>query len=703
VLALLGGKFDGKFDRKRQQRTPPQNTANGTAAQRRWKLRPAFVAAALAVVALFALGLRFYPVRVFSQVPAGALVYLTPVRNQSGAVSFNGLTELIQASLSQSIQVNLLDQGRVGDILQQMTKAPDAPIDQDTGREIAMRAGAARVVFATVTGSNGTYTLHIDIQQPDNTPRRYREHWTRNFTWQQASTSDTGTIPAPLLAEVRSASDWIRDQVGESAHDIARLDAPPEDVTTDSWQALDDYTMAVRLHHIGRDADAVVALRHATQLDPQFALAYGQLADIQLTLHHETEGFLAYKKALDPAIERRLSRRERDRLAGMYAIDNQDPAAAVDSFRDYQTFYPNDRLAWLYSIRPLTLLNRYDEAIANLKRAHTLDPTNPFPLDDLAHLYAVRGDYALAETTLKQADPSGKLPITVDIAGELAFLQGNYDMAAASFTALQDSSDLALRSEGFDQLADLAAERGDYAAAASLFDRGLAEDAAQGNMSARATKLAGRGAMKARLGDYPGCAADLRSAIAANPSPEMFLHVETILGEAIAAAPPSAAPALRREMIALTAHLPAGDYGMITHLLNLRSQGESELAAGHIDAALQHLRELAAIDAPAKPREYLGRALVAAAAVEPSPARVLALRREALQAFAVVALHPGFVWEDPYHYPPGFVADEIHAYLQLADALDDRSPDVQAARTQWVSLRNRAPLRASNNSSYNHS
>jgi serine/threonine protein kinase/tetratricopeptide (TPR) repeat protein len=694
VLALLDGKLDNTQASKRQPHLPPQNTPKALAAPRRWARPAAFVVAALAAVALFAVGFRFYQVKALSQIPPGALVYLTPVQNRSGEAAFNGLSELIQAGLAQSIQVNLLDPGRVGDILQQMTKPPDAPIDQETGREIAMRAGAVRVVFATVSGGNGAYTLNIDIQQPDNTPARYREHWTRSFAWKQTPSANAATVPAPLLAEVRSASDWIRQQVGESANDIARLDAPPEDVTTDSWQALDDYTLALRLHHNGRDADAVVALRNATRLDPQFALAYGQLADIQFTLHHENECFEAYKKALDPALERRLSRRERDRIAGMYALDSLDFSAAADTFRDYQTFYPNDRLGWLYSITPLDMLGRTNEALANLKRAHALEPANASVLHSLAIEYMVHGDLALARTTLAQADSLAASPYITSIRGTLDFLEGKYTEASQAFTSLKTSSDPLLRSRAFAMLADLAAERGDLPGAVTHLDQGIQEDSAQGNPPARASKLAQRAGLKARLGDLAGCNADLRAALEGTPSPELRLMVETVLGQAIQLAPPATSHALRGRMVELDRNLAPGDFGMISRLLAMRSHAEAALASGDTAAALRQFRQLSALDAPAMPREYLGRALLASAAADRDPSHTAALRREAQNAYAKVALHPGSVWGNSYDYPPGFYADQLRNYLSLADALNDRSAEVQEARKQWALLRNNAPLPA---------
>ena len=74
------------------------------------------------LVALSFVAIRY--IRQPSPVSAGAVVYLAPVRNRTGN-SLDNIGELIQSGLAQSAHINLLDQGRVGDLLQQMTKPPD--------------------------------------------------------------------------------------------------------------------------------------------------------------------------------------------------------------------------------------------------------------------------------------------------------------------------------------------------------------------------------------------------------------------------------------------------------------------------------------------------------------------------------------------------------------------------------------------------
>jgi eukaryotic-like serine/threonine-protein kinase len=168
----------------------------------------ATIISVLAVVALFGLAFRYLNHKADSHVAAGTLVYVAPAVNHTGEAQLDNVSQLINAGLAQSGQFNLLENSRATDILGQMTKAPGTPITPPVAREIAMRSGSVRVVLATITRSGSTYTLDVDIQQPDNTPARYREHWEKSFVWKMVLvTGGQDSIPEALLTSVRNASD----------------------------------------------------------------------------------------------------------------------------------------------------------------------------------------------------------------------------------------------------------------------------------------------------------------------------------------------------------------------------------------------------------------------------------------------------------------------------------------------------------------
>ena len=637
-----------------------------------------YTAAAILIVAvsLSALWLRLHNQEVNPSVAPGALVYLTPVKNETGDKALNNLTELLQAGLSQSAQINLLDQSSVGDNLERMTKPPDSVIDEPTARHIALRTGAVRVIFANVTGSAGSYSLNIDIQQPDATgPDRYRDHWPKSFPWTVPnSTSNSTTIPPDLLSAVRKSTDWVRYEVGESKNDIARLDTPPEDVTTGNWEALEDFAQARRLLSQGQTDSAAILLKQAVAADTRFALAFALLGDVLRSLHRDIQSFQAYDNALDLGLQNRLTRREQDRIRGMRAVDASDFELAVDAFHDLAVNYPNDPSALTYPTVPLRLLNRNDEAIANLRRAISIDPSGAYAPYALAQELMIREQFDEVPVWieyLKKHDHPGSASEDEAI---LLFLSHRYEQAAQLFRTRESSSHTPMmRSYSYQNLAALYADTGRIAEAIQTLDAGIADDVANHNVEQQSSKLLDRAYLECNAVSFESCLRDESAGFKLNPSPEHALIADTVLGLAYSAATPRFRAQVHRELEHVERSLPPTQFGTVSRLLELRTRGELELAEGHSAAALHTFEGLAAQDAPAGDREYLARAFIAVAATKGKSAGSKDLIRKAEGAYGNIALHPAIVLCDAMNYPPGYYRNQLSSYVALAAALHDDS------------------------------
>jgi serine/threonine protein kinase/tetratricopeptide (TPR) repeat protein len=649
-----------------------------------WNRRRRFLVAAvilLAVVALSVVGFRLYRSRADSKVTPGALVYLTPVKNETGERSLDNITELLQAGLSQSAQINLLDQSRVGDTLQLMTKAPDTPIDPPIAREIAMRTGAVRVVFATVTGSAGSYRLNIDIQQPDGgSPMRYRDDWTESFPWKTSGFTTNSAIPPELLNAVRNANDWIRFEVGESKNDIARLDVPPEDVTTRSWTALSDYSEAERLARDNQFDGAAALLANAIREDQQFALAYGRLGDILLSLHRDAEGYHFYDMALAAAQQDRLTRKEEDRIRGMRAEDTADYQLAIDAFHDFSVYYKNDYLGWVYPTVPLRMLGRDQEAIANLRRAIGLDPGRAFAPFALSQELMITGSFEEVPHWISHLNGHAYPGAASEIKVILLLMNHKYDEAADALRSSNglgwpDQINATLRKQ-----ARLVAERGNFREAIELLNRAIAADDSQSNPDQHAATILDKSYLEYKLNDFRGCVEDARSGFALSSSPEILLAAETVLGNAFAVAPSTFAPAIRQGLEDIGKRIPSENYGNISVVLKLRTRGEILLARGDSAAAVESFRDASRKDAPANSREYLGRGLLALARRERDPEIKKTLFIEAAGTFSVDSKSPALVWCNWLGFPPGFFADQLESYLKVSRLL--RRSDTLTSRTR---------------------
>jgi serine/threonine protein kinase/tetratricopeptide (TPR) repeat protein len=645
--------------------------------------RGALVAAALGVVglvSLFAAGMRLYLQRADSTLAPGALVYLADVGNQTGEKSLDNVKELMQASLTQSAHINLLDPGRVGDILQQMTKAPESKLDQPTAREVAMRAGAARVVFANITSTGkgqgskngGSYKLSVDIQQPDNTPSRYRDHWAKSWEWTQDNAAGAGaeTIPPELLRTLREASSWIRREVGESANDIARLDAPPEDVTTGNWEALQDFAYADQLAKGDRREEAASALKSAIHLDPGFAMAYGRLGDLLFSVHRDEEGLDAYERALDSANRTRLTRKELDRIKGVYAVDTGDYQAAIDAFHDYTLYYENDYLGWVYPTAPLRMLGRDDEAISNLRKAVKLNPKGTFAPYSLAEELILTGQTGEARSWIDRLRRAGQEERALDLEGIIQLVAGDFDAAKRTYQSLSRSATPYRSSFSYSMLARISAEQRRYEEALDVLETGLQEDRKQGNIEQQAAKLLDRAYVQVQTEHIDRTLQDVHEALGLSLTPRTVLFSATVLGTAAIKASSAQTEKIRRELIDINDRLPAKDRGPVSEIVRRRIKGELFLVSGKAKEGLSILQSVDRLDSPFVSREYLGRAFEAVARQETDVARAADLRRQALAVATPSRLRPAFVWAEAEDFPPGFLASQLSFSLYVGSELN---------------------------------
>jgi serine/threonine protein kinase/tetratricopeptide (TPR) repeat protein len=638
-----------------------------------WGIRIGAAILLVALVSLFAVWLRLRQ-QTNSPVAARTLVYLTPIANRTGDSDLGHLTDMLRTSLSQSPHIDLLDEGRVGDTLQLMNRAPDTVIDDQVAREIAMRTGAARLVRADVSRTGGEYRLNVDIEQPDDTPLRAREIWHRSFPWRAAQTGRcaSAAIPPDLSNAILDAGDWIRNELGESANDIAHLDAPPEDVTTASWPALDAYSQAEDLNRAHRTEDALVALRNAVATDPEFALAYGRMGDLEVSLGRTADGYAAYRHALDSSLDRRLTRRELDRIRGIYASDSWDYSTAEEAFRDYAVFYPSDFKGWFYRGLPLMRLGRYEEAGATLERADQLLPRNVYTPYDLGLCALERGDTAAAQDRVQALRDRGYPDGSHQLSGIIALLAGDAHTALNEFDAMRTASVGSLRLQAFSLLTRLSAEEGDTSRAIQVARAGQEEAAAQGSSAGQALMIADEASLLCDRQDWTECIARLHRAVAIDNSPQLLLFAGEILGRAVPPAPPSGRRLLRAELDQLFRRVPPVAGIRAYELTHIRLHSEALAAHGDLSGALRDARHALALDQQFARHEQLARMLLRVASSESSPARRQTLRSEARRFLAGSALNPATVWLQSQLYLPGAWSRDLALYQhEFGSATDD--------------------------------
>ncbi|MFC5864997.1 protein kinase [Acidicapsa dinghuensis] len=648
----------------------------------------------LCIVSLFGAWFRIIRQEANATVASGSLVYLTPVRNQTGHKELDNLTELFRASLSQSVQINLLDQGRIGDALQWMTKPPDTVIDAPTAREIAMRTGAHRVVFASVTGSGRMRQLNIDIEQPGDSPERSENQWRNTFSWQEAS-APSETIPPELLSAVRNASEWVRSKAGESKKDIAQFNSLPGDITTANWHALEQFVYATSLDMKGDAEGARKELSQAVQTDPSFALAYARMADIDYELGHASDGFAAYQRALDPGLSVRLTRRERDRILGMFAIDTMDFSAANAAFRDYTSFYGSDYAGWAYRSYPLMMLGRMDEAIDALHTAMQMDPNRHFAPEMLARYLLIEGRYGDAALLIGKIRALGDGTFADAIQGQLSFLRMNMGQAEQAFAQITNASNRSRQAEGHALLARLWAERGEYEKALAELSINLESNDTKSNLHELALRRVDIAYVDMQLGRDSESLRNLKEAVASDSDLYVLFNGIDIL-DMIATRNPK--PRVRQEiksiLTLLVRWIHKDEESVADTILRARVSATKALLLGNAVKAEKAFREADQLMAPAVPRTSFAVFHLAAARQAGDVRQRDRATSLALAAYKVAADRPESIWGRPLQFPPGYYLASAKAYLQLAKKLQISDASTKVCKERMDKFLSAAALKS---------
>src|SRR6478672_13796721 len=80
-----------------------------------------------------------------------------------------------------------------------------------------------------------------------------------------------------VLGAVGKAASRLRGKLGESLASVKKFDAPVEEATTSSLEALKAFSLAEAERNKGSEYTAIPLYKHAIDLDPNFAVAYARL------------------------------------------------------------------------------------------------------------------------------------------------------------------------------------------------------------------------------------------------------------------------------------------------------------------------------------------------------------------------------------------------------------------------------------------
>jgi len=382
-----------------------------TASGKRWKT---IIPAAVAVLALSVGGyfyLHRYPHRAAGLTERDKIV-LADFTNTTGEPIFDGaLRQGLAVQLEQSPFFSLVSDQQIQQTLKMMKQPSDARLTPEIAREVCQRTSSAAVLDGSIAQIGTQYSLILKAVSCSNG---------ESLTSAQAQANDKSHV----LEALGKASFDIRQKLGESINSVQKFDTPLEQDTTSSLEALQAYSLGLKLVAKGDERAAVPFFEQAIRLDPNFAMAYAQLAGrYYWALGETTLASQNARKAFD--LRASVSERERLSLETFYHIAvTGDLLKALQPCGVWVQTYPRDWEApnMLGSI--YNMLGQNDKALPHYREALQLYPDSGLIYDNLVFLYISLNRFDDARTTLQEAKSKNPdFPFLPTALRYLAFLQ----------------------------------------------------------------------------------------------------------------------------------------------------------------------------------------------------------------------------------------------------------------------------------------
>jgi len=400
--------------------------------------------------------------------PPASVVALAYFQNSTGEPIFDRtLDTALRIDLEQSPFVTVISPRQVSDTLTLMKQASDARLTPALAAEVCVRNNGRAAIDGSITRLDGEYLLTATAT--DCTDDHVLAAEKTQVVGREA------VIPALDRLVGR-----IRARLGEPEGSVARFSVPLMNEKTASLAAIKAYSEALFLTRHGQYAEAIPLYQHAIELDPNFAVAYYNMA----VAYNNTYQRNASVSAIDKAYHLRETLGEPqkillDTLYNTYVTGNYIEVTRAE--RISTEIYPNKANGWSNLSNSENWLGRYSAAIDAGQHAVALGPDQVTNYVVLARALMHAGRLDDAAAVLARSAAKGL------VGGQVPGLMVEIDIARDDAAAVERASTAANGQPYETDVLQLAAadayrqgqvRRGDeiYARAASIFaSQGMAD------------------------------------------------------------------------------------------------------------------------------------------------------------------------------------------------------------------------------------
>jgi eukaryotic-like serine/threonine-protein kinase len=339
------------------------------------------VAAGAVVIALLTGGV-YFRLHQRSRLTEKDTIVLSDFNNTTADAVFDGaLRQALTVQLMQSPFLNILPAQREQELLRQMGRPPDEPVSKSAALEVCQRANAQAVLAGSIARLGDQYLVGLEATNCN----------TGELLASQQVQADKRDA---VLKSLGQAASGMREKLGESLATIQKFDAPVEEATTSSLEALKAFTIADKDTNRGEQTQSIPFFKRALELDPNFAMAYSGLAAVYANNGQSEQAMEYQKKAYD--LRDRVSEQEKLNIVVNYhwiVTGNLDKEMEAEEL-GRQT-YPRSGI-WLnnLTVNNVMDLGQFEKAIELGNEAIRLDP----------HQTGVHFNVAVAYLALNRVD-----------------------------------------------------------------------------------------------------------------------------------------------------------------------------------------------------------------------------------------------------------------------------------------------------------
>ncbi|MGB2675540.1 MAG: winged helix-turn-helix domain-containing protein [Candidatus Acidiferrum sp.] len=317
-------------------------------------------------------------------------IVLSDFENKTGDAVFDGtLRQGLSVQLEQSPFLSLVSDQRIQQTLALMGKPADAKLTPEISREVCQRTGGKAVIDGSIAQIGAQYSLILKAVNCSTGD---------SLTSTQAQATDKSYV----LDALGKASSEIRKKLGESLSSVEKYATPVEEATTPSLEALKAYSLGRKTWLEKGDTAALPFFKRAVELDPNFAMAYTQLALLYHDLNEVARGTENARRAYE--LRGKVSEVERFFIESNYYNDvTEELEKGAQTAQLWQQAYPRDATPHLLLGFDSATQGNWEKALEEWRVAVSLDPNNgvTYYLLSLAYMSLNRLDEA--EAVFKQA------------------------------------------------------------------------------------------------------------------------------------------------------------------------------------------------------------------------------------------------------------------------------------------------------------